>query len=84
MSLHETMNELDRLLANLTKDLVKAFRGNKTAAQRVRTGTIHLEKVAKVFRRESVAAEKTGKFKKKGKTERALAKKPVKKAKRKR
>ncbi len=84
MSLHETMNELDRLLSHLTKDLVKAFRGNKTAAQRVRTGTINLEKVAKIFRRESVAAEKSGKFKKKGKAEKVTVKKAVKKPKRKR
>jgi hypothetical protein len=80
MSLNETMNQLNHLLTDLIKDLAKASRGNKTAAQRVRTGTIHLEKVAKIFRKESVAAEKNGKFKKKGKSE----KKPVKKVKKKR
>ncbi|MBS0625811.1 MAG: hypothetical protein JSS32_07165 [Verrucomicrobia bacterium] len=67
MSLTDTMNQLNHLITNLSKDLTKAYRGNKAAAQRVRTGTIKLEKVAKVFRKESVTAERTGKFKKKPK-----------------
>ncbi len=65
MALNETMTLLHHLLAQLMKDLNKAARGNKTAAQRVRTGTIRLEKLGKVFRKESVTAEKSGKFKKK-------------------
>ncbi|MBX9745025.1 MAG: hypothetical protein K2X08_07455 [Chlamydiales bacterium] len=69
MALYETMNQLNHLLISLTKDLAKAYRGNKTAAQRVRTGTIKLEKIAKIFRKESVTAEKGGKIKKKGKSE---------------
>ncbi len=81
MSLSETMNQLNHLLVNLVKDLSKAHRGNKAAAQRVRTGTIRLEKVAKVFRKESVTAEKSGKFKKKPKGE---MKKGAKKAKKRR
>lgn len=75
MSLNETMPELHHLLTQLIKDLNKTSRGNKTAAQRVRTGTIKLEKLAKIFRKESVAAEKGGKFKKKGK----ISKRPKKK-----
>ena len=79
MSLNETMNQLNHLLINLSKDLTKAYRGNKAAAQRVRTGTIQLEKVAKKFRRESVAAEKVGRVKKKPKAAKAPVKKSVKK-----
>lgn len=65
MSLTETMNQLNHLLQSVSKDLTKVQRGNKAAAQRVRVGTIKLEKIAKVFRKESVQAEKSGKFKKK-------------------
>ncbi len=65
MSLKETMQELNGLLEKVLKDLSKVTRGNKAASQRVRTGTIKLEKVAKRFRKESISAEKSGKFKKK-------------------
>ncbi len=63
MSLSETMGKLEHLLTCLTKDLGKVARGNRAAAQRVRVGTIHLEKVGKQFRKESVAAEKKPKKK---------------------
>jgi len=65
MSLSETMGKLDHLLIGLAKDLSKVSRGNKSAAQRVRVGTLRLEKVGKQFRKESVIAMK--KPKKKGK-----------------
>ena len=65
MALADTINHLSHILASLSKDLLKVQRGNKAAAQRIRTGTIKLEKIAKVFRKESVHAEKSGKFKKK-------------------
>ncbi len=65
MSLADTMNQLNALLLSVTKDLGKVHRGNKAAAQRVRVGTIKLEKIAKRFRKESVTAEKSGKLKKK-------------------
>lgn len=65
MAFTETMNQLNQLLVSLAKDLMKVHRGNKAAAQRVRTGTIKLERVAKIFRKESVQAEKSGKLKKK-------------------
>ena len=43
------------LLEKVYEDLVKAVeKENKAAAQRVRTGSIRLEKVAKLFRKESV------------------------------
>ncbi len=65
MALGETVGKLENLLLMLTKDLMKVGRGNKSAAQRVRVGTIQLEKVSKQFRKESVVAEKSGKFRKK-------------------
>ena len=75
MSLSETMDNLEDLLTTLMKDLRKVTRGNRSAAQRVRVGTIRLEKVGKQLRKESVDAEKTGKLRK--------AKKKAKKRKRK-
>lgn len=65
MALSDTMNQLNHLITALAKDLSKVHRGNKTAAQRVRTGTIKLEKVGKVFRKESIQAERSGRLKKK-------------------
>ena len=66
MSLSETMNHLNQLLGMITKDLVKVGRGNKSAAQRVRVGTIRFERIAKEFRKESLRSEK-GLLKKKRK-----------------
>jgi hypothetical protein len=65
MSLQETMGKLELILAGISKDLCKVNRGNRAAAQRVRVGTLRLEKVGKLFRKESVAAEKSGKLRKK-------------------
>lgn len=65
MAFSETVGKLEHLLNSLTKDLLKVYKGNKSAAQRVRVGTIRLEKVGKLFRKESVDAEKSGKFRKK-------------------
>lgn len=65
MALNDTMNQLHHLLGTVLKDLEKVHKGNRAAAQRVRVGTIKLEKVAKQFRKESVSAEKTGKLKRK-------------------
>lgn len=65
MALNDTMTQLNFLLTKVVTDLNKVHRGNKSAAQRVRVGTIDLEKIAKRFRKESVAAEKNGKLKKK-------------------
>jgi hypothetical protein len=64
MSLVDTIKEMRALLAALTTDLEKAANGNKAASQRVRTGTIKLEKGAKRYRKESIKAEKSGAFKK--------------------
>lgn len=65
MSLKETMHRLNHLLTTITKDLGKVQRGNRTAAQRVRVGTVRLEKIGKIFRKESIAAEKGGRLRKK-------------------
>jgi Histone H1-like protein Hc1 len=53
MSLKETLEELITLLEQLTIDAYKAPK-NQAATQRVRTGTIRLEKLAKIFRKESI------------------------------
>ena len=63
MALSETMGKLEGLLTCLAKDLSKVARGNRAAAQRVRVGTLHLEKVGKQFRKESVAAARKPKKK---------------------
>lgn len=65
MSLRDTVSQLGQLLESISKDLVKANRGYKAAAQRVRTGTIRLEKLAKKYRKESINAEKASQNKKK-------------------
>jgi hypothetical protein len=82
MALADTINLLNQLLTSLAKDLLKVQRGNKAASQRIRTGTIKLERVAKVFRKESVHAEKTGKFKKKPVSKRGAKRSKLKKKKR--
>lgn len=58
MALKETIFEMEQLLCELSRDLQKAAEGNHAAAQRVRTGSIKFTKISKVYRKESVAAEK--------------------------
>ncbi len=70
MGLKETYKHLKDLLHNVTLDLTKSEGGNKAASQRVRTGTVKLEKLAKLYRKESIKNEKATKG----------TKKPVKKA----
>ena len=65
MSLQSTTKELKDLLCCLTHDLEKADGGNKAASQRVRTGTVKLEKVAKKYRKESISTERKTKGTKK-------------------
>ncbi len=76
MTLKDTCKQMKSLLEEVCSDLDKAEKGNKAASQRVRTGTIKLEKIAKHYRKESVHAEKGGGGKKK---KASAAKKPVKK-----
>lgn len=58
MALKETIKHMRDLLHHITNDLQKAENGNKAASQRVRTGTVRLEKVAKHYRKESIKSEK--------------------------
>ncbi len=73
MSIKETYKQLRDLLTHITIDLEKSENGNKAASQRVRTGTVKLEKMAKLFRKESIATEK----KTRGQRKPAKAKVPV-------
>lgn len=65
MAIKETYKHLKDLLVAITHDLDKAEGGNKAASQRVRTGTVKLEKVAKLYRKESIKTEKQTKGTKK-------------------
>lgn len=58
MALQLTIKQLKALLGAVTSDLDKAENGNKAASQRVRTGTVKLEKIAKLYRKESISGEK--------------------------
>jgi len=60
VSLKETINHLKMHLEEVLADLGKAGAGNRAASQRVRVGTVRIAKVAKVYRKESVAAERKG------------------------
>ena len=80
MALKDTVVAMKKLLGIITKDIEKATNGNKAASQRVRTATIKFEKIAKKFRKESVAAGKKKKTtKKKAPAKRKAAKKTTKK-----
>ncbi|MEL7431853.1 MAG: hypothetical protein AAGI90_04900 [Chlamydiota bacterium] len=63
MGLKDTSKELEMLLEMVTFDLEKAVKGNKAASQRVRTGTIQLEKLGKKYRQQSMSDEKKRKAK---------------------
>lgn len=65
MSIKDTYKHMRELLVNITTDLEKSENGNKAASQRVRTGTVKLEKLAKSYRKESIAHEKKSKEQKK-------------------
>lgn len=87
MALKDTTKHMKDLLGNITMDLEKAENGNKAASQRVRTGTVKLEKIAKLYRKESIKNEKTTKGTKKpkktasaGAKAKTAAKKPAAKA----
>lgn len=57
-SLSDITDFMHKLLSEVTTDLEKSSKGNKAASQRVRTGTVKLEKVAKMYRKESILSEK--------------------------
>lgn len=58
MALAQTVKGVRELLTRIAHDLNKAEKGNKAASQRVRTGSIKLEKLAKLYRKESIQEEK--------------------------
>lgn len=61
MALHSTVSHLKDLLNRISQDIGKAEGGNKAASQRVRTMTVKMEKIAKTYRKESIANEKSTK-----------------------
>lgn len=61
MALKDTIKHMRDLLTHIIHDIEKADGGNKAASQRVRTGTVKLEKIAKHYRKESIKQEKTTK-----------------------
>lgn len=74
MALKDTCKTMKALLCDISHDLEKAENGNKAASQRVRTGTVKLEKVAKLYRKESIKSEKTTKSPKKAAPKKAAPK----------
>lgn len=60
MALKETSHKMSEMLHDMITDLEKSLQGNRAASQRARTRSIAFAKLAKVFRKESVAAEKKG------------------------
>ena len=58
MGLKDTIATMQTLLEKISKDLHKSIKGNKAASQRVRTGTINLSKIGKIYRKESIRQEK--------------------------
>jgi hypothetical protein len=65
MALKATMNTMKKLLAEIECELEGVEKGNKAAGKRGRKATLQFAKVAKLFRKESVAAGKSGKKRKK-------------------
>jgi hypothetical protein len=58
MAFLQTTEELTLLIQAILKDIPKVLKGNKTAAQRIRTKTVKIAKVSKVWRKESLDLEK--------------------------
>jgi histone H1/5 len=61
MAIAKTVEHLKELLMEIHHDLDKAATGNKAAAQRARKHTLMFAKVAKLYRKESVAEGRKGK-----------------------
>lgn len=74
MAIKETVKQIRDILSHLQADIEKAEGGNKAASQRVRTGTVKLEKIAKRYRKESIVSERTTKGSKKPAKKAAKAK----------
>ena len=54
MNHKDTVQTMKKLLQDLLKDLDKGLTGNKAASQRARVNTVKLEKLAKIYRKESL------------------------------
>ena len=84
MALKTTVEHLRKLLHEISHDLEKAGRGNRAAAQRVRTCTIKFAKTAKCYRKESISEGRKGgkrkKTAKKGTKRKAVKRKTKKRA----
>ncbi|MCB1075625.1 MAG: hypothetical protein KDK59_08845 [Simkania sp.] len=80
MALKDTVKKMHTMLEEMVGDLKKAERGIKAASQRVRTGTIKFAKLAKLYRKESMIAERGGKKTAKKKTPQKKTKTVAKKA----
>lgn len=78
MAIKDTIKHLKDLLLSTAHDLDKAEGGNKAASQRVRTSTVKMEKVAKLYRKESIKHEKQTKGSKKSAAKKAAPKKAMK------
>lgn len=59
MSFSKATDDLSDLLKTIMDDLPKVYKGNKSAAQRVRCATIKLSKVSKDWRKLSLEVEKS-------------------------
>lgn len=55
MCLKDNMLLMQELMHAMVRDLEKTAKGNRAAAQRVRIATVHFARVAKEFRKESMA-----------------------------
>ncbi len=82
MAFNDTISKLGSLLTKAVVDLGKVHKGNKSAAQRVRVSTIDIEKIAKKFRKESVAVEKRSVSKKRIASRKKKAKKTTRRTRR--
>ncbi len=58
MGYEKTTDSLVGLMEEVLRDVPKAMKGNKTAAQRIRTRTVELSKLSKEWRRLSLEQEK--------------------------
>ncbi len=65
MSIAGSIKEMRELIEEILKDLPKAEKGNKSAAQRVRVNTVSFEKASKSYRRDTIEQDKAAEKQKK-------------------
>lgn len=75
MAMKDTIAKLRAIATDLNYEFEKALEGNKSAAQRARAHTLQFAKLAKIYRKESIAAFKKGGAKKGGAKRKAPGKK---------